>query len=318
MCRAFATTLKGTVRDWYRTLRLGSINSFLEMEQLFTGHFLSSQRIVKTTGHLMSMAQGEQETLKKFMHRFNTATLEICNLDMGVALAALTTTLQPESFLYSLGKNPLVDMGELMARAQKYINLEEMMDTRGSRIEKRKSSSSETRESYRSIRKKDYVSWPEPVRTPLHKRNMSKFHAFHRDQGHDTEEYIQLKKEIETLIRKGYLSKFIKKEDPQREPLEQRRPSVQEKEEQVIGEIGVIFGGSTSGGDSGGARKRYAKKGLAVGCVRPLLLQMAVGMVEDLAGRRRRGRQRRRERATVTGTNDLGSDVKGGVMTRMV
>ncbi|XP_057958739.1 uncharacterized protein LOC131151515 [Malania oleifera] len=245
------------------------------------------------------MAQGEQETLKKFMHYFNTATLEIRNLDMGVALVALTTTLQPGSFLYSLGKKSPVNMGELMARTQKYINLEEMMDTRGSRIEqKRKNSSRERGESYRSakrhkisalhaspnirgqpskfstytslkvsrskllmqIRKKDYVSWPEPIRTPLHKQNMSKFCAFHRDHGHDTEECIQLKKEIETLIRKGYLSKFIKKEDPQREPLEQRRPSAKKKKEQVIGEIAVIFKGSASGGDSGGARKRYAKQ----------------------------------------------------------
>ncbi|XP_057969523.1 uncharacterized protein LOC131158672 [Malania oleifera] len=200
MCRAFATTLKGTTRDWYQTLRPGSIGSFQEMEQMFTGHFLSSRRVAKTTGHLMSMAQGEQETLKNFLRRFNTATLEIHNLDMGVALAALTTALQPGSFLYSLGKKSLVDMGELMVRAEKYINLEEMMDTRGSRIKwKRKNNSREIGDSYRSakkhetsmlhpgpkmrgqhnkfstytplnvplsellmqIRKKDYISWPE-------------------------------------------------------------------------------------------------------------------------------------------------------------
>ncbi|XP_057948224.1 uncharacterized protein LOC131143879 [Malania oleifera] len=245
MCRAFATTLKGTAKDWYKTLRPGSISSFLEMEQLFTSHFLSSRRIARTTGHLMSMAQGEQETLKKLMHRFNTTTLEIHNLDMGVALAALATTLQPGSFLYSLGKKMTVDMGELMARTQKYINLEEMMDTRGSLLEwKRKSSGREMGESYKSakrqessalhaspkirgqpskfstytplnvlrsklliqIKKKDYVSWPKPMRTPLHKRDMSKFCAFHRDHGHDTEECIQLKKEIEALIQRGYLS----------------------------------------------------------------------------------------------------------------
>ncbi|XP_057962237.1 uncharacterized protein LOC131153796 [Malania oleifera] len=240
------------------------------MEQLFTGHFLSSRRIAKTTGHLMSMAQGEQETLKNFMHRFNTATLEIRNLDMGVALVALTTVLLPGSFLYSLGKKSQVDMGELMVRAQKYINLEEMMDTRGSRIErKRRKSSREMGESYRSAKRHETSALRARPKirgqynkfstyTPLN-RNMSKFCAFHRDHVHDTEECIQLKKEIEALIRRGYLSKFINKEDPQREPLEQRRHGAKEKEEQVIGEIAVIFGGSASGGDSGSACKRYAK-----------------------------------------------------------
>ncbi|XP_057969571.1 uncharacterized protein LOC131158730 [Malania oleifera] len=248
------------------------------------------------------MVQGEKEMLKKFMHRFNTATLEIRNLDMRVALAALTTALQSGSFLYSLGKKPLAYMGELMARAQKYINLEEMMDTRGNRIElKRKGNSHEMGESSRStkrqetstlltspkirgqsskfstytplnvscfeilmqIRKKNYVSWPELMRTYLHKRNMSKFCQFHRDHRHDTEECIQLKKEIKALMKRGYLSRFIKKEDPQREPREQRRPNRNEKEEQVIGEITVIFGGSASGEDSGGGRKRYVKQVLS-------------------------------------------------------
>ncbi|XP_057975283.1 uncharacterized protein LOC131162693 [Malania oleifera] len=154
MCRAFATTLKGTAKDWYRTLRSGSIGSFSDMEQLFTDHFLSSRRVAKTIGHLMSIAQGEQETLKDFMHCFNMATLEIRNLDMGVALAALTTALQPKSFLYSLRKKSPINMGELMVRAQKYINLEEMMDTRGSCLErKRKNSSRETGDPFRSTKR---------------------------------------------------------------------------------------------------------------------------------------------------------------------
>ncbi|XP_057948299.1 uncharacterized protein LOC131143965 [Malania oleifera] len=194
-------------------------------------------------------------------------------------------------------------MGELMVRAQKYINLEEMMDNRGTRIElKRKGNSREMGESSRSskrheiatllanpnmrrqsskfstytplniphsevlmqIRKKDYVSWPEPMQTPLHKQNMSKFCQFHKDHGHDTKECIQLRNKIEALIKRGYLSRFIKKEDPLREPREQKRPNANDKEEQVIGEIAVIFGGSVSGGDSRGARKRYAKQVLSV------------------------------------------------------
>ncbi|XP_057965396.1 uncharacterized protein LOC131155960 [Malania oleifera] len=93
---------------------------------------------------------------------------------------------------------------------------------------------------------------------------MSKFCIFHKDHGHDTEECIQLRNEIEALIKRGYLSRFIKKEDPPREPREQRRPNANDKEEQVIGEIAMIFGGFASGGDNGGARKRYAKQVLSV------------------------------------------------------
>ncbi|XP_057975281.1 uncharacterized protein LOC131162692 [Malania oleifera] len=217
---------------------------------------------------------------------------------MEVALVALTTTLQPKNFLYPLGKKSSADIGELMAREQKYINLGEMMDTRGNHIElKRKGNSRETGKPSKPtkrqetstlltnskmrgqsskfstytplnapqsdvlmhIRNKNYVSWPKPMWTPSYKRNMLKFCKFHRDHKHDTEECIQVKNEIEALIKRGYLSRFIKKEDRQGEPREQIGPNGDEKEEQIIGEIVVIFRGSASDGESEGARKRYAK-----------------------------------------------------------
>ncbi|XP_057976047.1 uncharacterized protein LOC131163468 [Malania oleifera] len=110
MCQPFAATLKGNYRAWYQTLKLRSIISFFEMEQQFTGHFINSRRIAKTLAHLMILIQGEREILKKFMHRFINATLEIRNLDHGVVVEALTTALQLGDFLNSLGKKPLTNM----------------------------------------------------------------------------------------------------------------------------------------------------------------------------------------------------------------
>ena len=42
---------------------------------------------------------------------------------------------------------------------------------------------------------------PERMRTHLGKRNPNKFCLYHRDHDHDTEERIQLRDEIEELIR---------------------------------------------------------------------------------------------------------------------
>ncbi|XP_057951010.1 uncharacterized protein LOC131145847 [Malania oleifera] len=234
-----------------------------KMEDMF--NMLLYRRIAKTTAHLMSMVQGERETLKKFTHHFVTITLEICNLDHGVALVALTTALQFRAFLYSLGKKPPADMGELMARAQKYVNLEEVMDTRTDRAElkergleisvsppgpgkDRRAANHKAALGDRGIL--GYVSWPEPMRTPSYKRNMSKYCQFHRDHSHDTKEYIHLKNEIEELTKRGHLSKFMKKGDRQREAHEQKKLYVEEKKEPIVGEIVAIFGGPASSGDS--------------------------------------------------------------------
>nr|GEW17772.1 reverse transcriptase domain-containing protein [Tanacetum cinerariifolium] len=51
---------------------------------------------------------------------------------------------------------------------------------------------------------------PAPMVTPIEKRNSNKFCDFHNDKGHSTDECMQLKKQIEELVRAGKLSHLIK------------------------------------------------------------------------------------------------------------
>nr|GFA23411.1 reverse transcriptase domain-containing protein [Tanacetum cinerariifolium] len=51
---------------------------------------------------------------------------------------------------------------------------------------------------------------PPPMVTLVEKRNSNKFCDFHNDKGHSTDECMQLKKQIEELVRAGKLSHLIK------------------------------------------------------------------------------------------------------------
>nr|GEV15654.1 reverse transcriptase domain-containing protein [Tanacetum cinerariifolium] len=51
---------------------------------------------------------------------------------------------------------------------------------------------------------------PPPMVTPVEKRSSNKFCDFHNDKGHYTDECMQLKKQIEELVRAGKLSHLIK------------------------------------------------------------------------------------------------------------
>nr|GEZ36804.1 hypothetical protein [Tanacetum cinerariifolium] len=51
---------------------------------------------------------------------------------------------------------------------------------------------------------------PPPMVTPVEKRNSNKFYDFYNDKGHSTDECMQLKKQIEELVREGKLSHLIK------------------------------------------------------------------------------------------------------------
>ncbi|GKE53704.1 hypothetical protein Tco_1488860, partial [Tanacetum coccineum] len=51
---------------------------------------------------------------------------------------------------------------------------------------------------------------PPPMVTPMEKRNNNKFCDFHNDKGYSTDECMQLKNQIEELVRAGKLSHLIK------------------------------------------------------------------------------------------------------------
>nr|GEW34634.1 reverse transcriptase domain-containing protein [Tanacetum cinerariifolium] len=51
---------------------------------------------------------------------------------------------------------------------------------------------------------------PPPMVTPVEKRSSNKFCDFHNDKWHSIDEYMQLKKQIEELVRAGKLSHLIK------------------------------------------------------------------------------------------------------------
>ena len=85
---------------------------------------------------------------------------------------------------------------------------------------------------------------PKRMRTHLEKRNPNKFCLYHRDHSHDTEECIQLRDEIEELIRRGWLNRFIQYRSEGREDrpraLPQPEPSRKEEQSEDRPPIGII------------------------------------------------------------------------------
>ena len=65
----------------------------------------------------------------------------------------------------------------------------------------------------REVRNKQFLRWPTQMKSDPAIRDNTRYCEFHRDYGHRTDDFIQLKREIEYLIRCGYLQHFIAPEN---------------------------------------------------------------------------------------------------------
>ena len=99
-------------------------------------------------------------------------------------------------------------------------------------------------------------------------RDNTRYCEFHRDYGHRTDDCIQLKREIEYLIWRGYLRRFIAPENQSQNQAQSQAPAQQPPppprqttthNQQPLGEIYGISGGFAGGGESNSARKAHLR-----------------------------------------------------------
>ena len=107
------------------------------------------------------------------------------------------------------------------------------------------------------IKDEHYLKWPRPLHSSPNVRDKKKYCRFHKDHGHYTEDCKNLKEQMEELIRKGKLQKFVKKGDSNRsrsdnkdkyEVVPRDKDHTSYRPESAIGEIKTIIGEPSTGG----------------------------------------------------------------------
>ncbi|XP_075659065.1 uncharacterized protein LOC142628924 [Castanea sativa] len=273
MCRAFPTTLKGPARIWFSRL---------------------TPNFIRGTGIRSPLRQREDKTLRSYIAHFNKEALSIDEADDKILVAAFTNGLQKGKFLFSLYKNDLKTMSDVLYRATKYMNAEDALLAREERPKKRErqedvrqdsgrkmARTREQREDRHSkppagkftsftpltalidqvlmqIKDEEALTFPGKLKGDPNKRSRDKYYRFHRDHGHDTAECYDLKQQIEALIRQGKLQRFVSKEitDPPQEQIPRRE---NEHPRPPIGDIRMIVGGVAAFSSSKKARKTYLR-----------------------------------------------------------
>ncbi|XP_075655075.1 uncharacterized protein LOC142625275 [Castanea sativa] len=226
LCRSFTTTLKGTALEWFTKLPTSSIDSFETLGIAFLRHFVSGQCPKRPADHLLTIKQGEKETLRSYVKRFTRETLEVDEADDKVQLTTFKAGLKSRKFVVSLAKNPPKTMAEMLLKAQKYMNAEDALaaikdvektEEKGKREDNRKGRKRERpdrrptdgnkRKDERTprtvkftplvipiekilarIKDEHVLKWPRPLHSFPNMRDKNKYCRFHKDHGHYTKD----------------------------------------------------------------------------------------------------------------------------------
>ena len=102
----------------------------MDFEQLSKGfvyHFIGGQIHKKPTSHILNIQQVEGEPLRQYVTRFNKELLQVDETEDQVILTTFQARLLPEDFFFSITKSTPETVTELLQKAQKYMNAEDVV-----------------------------------------------------------------------------------------------------------------------------------------------------------------------------------------------
>ncbi|KMZ76197.1 hypothetical protein ZOSMA_105G00240 [Zostera marina] len=214
-CRMFIRTLEGEAMNWYTDLPNNSIQNFNDLKEKFIEAFGHGIKRRINVGMLLTIKQGPNKSLRGYITKFNETLIKVAKPTDGTTIMALRAGLRPTRFLLKFIENPPTSLAEMMDRAYKEMDAEDVMDQRikevtrwsSSKIHKygipNKSGQNNVpripnhREIFYDLKNKGILSQPQPMNSKtLPYRNNGKFCEYHQNQGHTANECRTLEKEI--------------------------------------------------------------------------------------------------------------------------
>ncbi|XP_065017713.1 uncharacterized protein LOC135644173 [Musa acuminata AAA Group] len=233
------------VSTWFSRLRQALVSSFDQLAEEFKQSFLASARPRPSMATLLALSQREDESLSQFVSLIEKSPATISEMlqcaNQYVAAEALVAGRRME------GKKPRMELSRgttsvVPMPPRRGPNRQDLLLPRPPPLLLNASCT----EIFLQIKESGLLQQPRPMKAAC--RDQSKYCRFHRDHGHDTEDCHDLWNQIEALIWRGHLGRYLKSREAI--PCPRGPPERQ---------IDVISSGPAAGGTSTVARKAYAR-----------------------------------------------------------
>ncbi|CAA0835692.1 Unknown protein, partial [Striga hermonthica] len=262
-CRMFSLTLEEKAQRWYHSLAPHSIAKWSQLKSMFRTHFIGSQACRIPKESITHIIQGADESLKNYITRFNerVQNMEPCHQETLLVLAY--SGLRPNSmFKWTLCQNKPQTYHEFLMKAQQHIMAKENMSVPSfpalnEQIAKEKESrpnkefvkdgrSSQFRAMqrkhheeltnsyqgvysagaavvYEELKNKGIIPDPRPIRADEENLDKSRYCAYHKVHGHNTDQCRNLTSALLKLIDDPQVRRFTRMDAGNRRPRNDER-----------------------------------------------------------------------------------------------
>ncbi|GJS16791.1 reverse transcriptase domain-containing protein [Tanacetum coccineum] len=237
-CHMFNSTLTGNARVWFDKLPKESIDSYEDLRTAFRENYLQQTKHIKDPVEIHHIKQKDGESTEDFMERYKAEVLDvegapecmrISGFMHGITHPGLIKRLYeriPRSVdeMYRMTTSFLQGEVAALSHSRKKASSPWKPSEGGDKPTFKKSFKNKQRPDRKPDRfslltktpkeifalEKGKFKAPPPMVTPVEKRDPTKYCEFHSDTGHNTNECMQLRKQIDEMIKAGKLSQFIK------------------------------------------------------------------------------------------------------------
>nr|GEV38253.1 reverse transcriptase domain-containing protein [Tanacetum cinerariifolium] len=194
-CHMFNSTLIGSARVWFDDLPPKSIDSYDDLKKEFLANFLQQNKCIKDPVEICHIKQREGESTEDFEQRFKAESRHV---------KGATECMRISGFMHGITNHELIK--------RMHDNIPKSVDEIMKRSERRRDKFTLLTKSPKEILalEKGKFKAPPPMTTLVEKINNDKLCEFHREVGHNTDECMHLRRQIEELINNGKLSHVIK------------------------------------------------------------------------------------------------------------
>ncbi|GJS74764.1 reverse transcriptase domain-containing protein [Tanacetum coccineum] len=216
-CHMFNSTLTGNARVWFDKLPKESIDSYEDLRTAFRENYLQQTKHIKDPVEIHHIKQRDGESTEDFMERYKAEVLDvegvpecmrISRFMHGITHPGLIKRLYeriPSHGRRNASSSWKQSEGGDKPNFKKGFKNKQRPDRKPDRF----SLLTKTPKEIFALEKGKFKA-PPPMVTLAEKRGPNKYCEFHVDTGHSTDECMQLRKQIDEMIKAEKLSQFIR------------------------------------------------------------------------------------------------------------